>query len=76
MSARVPDVFDYEDEQENPDEDAIRSKSEVRCKHCRERDLFWKQQKGKWRLVDGEGRWHMCLKKSQPTADDFEVIDG
>lgn len=44
---------------------------EVRCKHCRERDLYWTNINGKPVLVDENRQRHVC----KPSADDFEMIE-
>lgn len=55
----------------------VDEQSEVRCKYCHERDLYWEEYddagRTRFRLVDGEGRVHDCPKKpSNAPAAEFE----
>lgn len=74
---RVPDAFDREYEEEYGDQD----ESEVRCKHCGERDLFWEEARGphnrkRWVLVTGEGEIHKCpAYRAEATAADFPLCE-
>lgn len=62
------------------DDDYDRARNEQRCKLCGERDLFWAedQMSGRWHLVDGENKLHVCKKGkwADPggvsSADEFE----
>lgn len=59
----------------DPDEDEYQDAEEVRCKHCRERDLFWEEARGdhnrkKRVLVDEDGNMHDCPAFRKPVASD------
>ena len=56
------------------DDDWLSDEAEVRCKFCGQRDLWWVQHHGKWRLENAEGELHQCPAK-QAKAEEFPDYD-
>lgn len=66
---RVPDVFDRQDAEDNPEP----NEDGVTCKRCGVSGLEWRDTGVRWRLYDANVKPHVC--SNEAAADDFEVLD-
>lgn len=62
------DIADLFDKDVYSDDDGYT----VRCKRCGEEGLEWIHSGVRWRLIDGDGKPHVC--KNDNAIDDFEVL--
>ena len=69
--------MDFDDDPEDWYDDH----AEVRCKHCRERDLHWEEARDehnekRWVLLDFAGNVHRCPAfPLAPGAEEFDDFD-
>ncbi len=71
VSAKNPATFEYEEDEEFPDDE------EIRCKYCHERYLHWEEGRGEhnqkvFMLLNEDGSAHNCPAYAKATADEFK----